>query len=101
MKSHSFRNRRTKKNRTRSVHSRRGGANPLVRTRTRYNLQQRQRQLQQQRQLQRQRQLQQKQMRAIPMNPPMNPVTMPKPHVHPSTEPEIQWECGPNGCVPK
>lgn len=87
MKSHSFRNRRTKKNRTRSVHQRRGGANPPIRTRTRYNQIQRQRQ----------RQLQQKQM----INPPMNPVLVPKPHVHPSTEPEIQWECGPNGCVPK
>ena len=92
MKSHSFRNRRTKKNRTRSVHQRHGGAKPPIRTRSRYN-----QQLQQQRQLQQRKNVQQKQM----INPPMNPVTMPKPHVHPSTVPEIQWECGPNGCVPK
>ena len=89
MKSHSFRktkhSRRTKKNRTRSVHSRLGGKNrPVI---TRQNIQNKLRKFK------------------PPVNPapkpPVNPVTMPKPHVHPSTEPEIQWECGPNGCVPK
>ena len=100
MKSHSFRktkhSRRTKKNRTRSVHSRLGGKNrPVI---TRQNIQNKLR-IQQQQQRNALRQFK------PPVNPapkpPVNPVTMPKPHVHPSTEPEIQWECGPNGCVPK